>query len=384
MIRVGFLFSIPATSWLGGANYFRSLLGAINSLPDREIEPVVFLCPRDAAGWKGYFPGTPVIETTLLQKWTLGWALRKAVQALTGREFLLERLLRRHGIALYSHGAGLGSRSPVRSLGWIPDFQHLHLPEFFSEEECRTRNRAYRKACADCDAVLVSSEDARKDLVGFQPDAAPKARLLRFVPQAPALDSLPSRADLEARYGFQGPYFHVPNQFWKHKNHPVVVEALARLRERGIPALVLATGSTTDPRNPAFYAQFTAALEAQGLQGAFRPLGVIPYADMLGLLVHAEAVINPSLFEGWSTTVEEAKLFGVRLILSDLPVHREQAPPNGRYFDPQDAGALADHMAAVLQDPGHGAEPDRAGEAYRAFGRAYQAIVLELLTPPGR
>ncbi len=37
------------------------------------------------------------------------------------------------------------------------------------------------------------------------------------------------------------------------------------------------------------------------------------------------ALINPSQFEGWSTTVEEAKSLGVKMLLSDLEVHKEQA-----------------------------------------------------------
>jgi hypothetical protein len=57
---------------------------------------------------------------------------------------------------------------------------------------------------------------------------------------------------------------------------------------------------------------------------------------------HAIAVLNPSLFEGWSTTVEEAKAQGKQMILSSLPVHMEQAQEHrARFFYPEDSGALA-------------------------------------------
>ena len=36
------------------------------------------------------------------------------------------------------------------------------------------------------------------------------------------------------------------------------------------------------------------------------------------------AVIQPSLFEGWSTIVEECRSIGKKIILSDLNVHKEQ------------------------------------------------------------
>ncbi len=57
------------------------------------------------------------------------------------------------------------------------------------------------------------------------------------------------------------------------------------------------------------------------------------------------ALINPSLSEGWSTTVEEAKSLGVPMLLSDLRVHREQAGDCAYYFDPEAAGQLASLMA---------------------------------------
>jgi glycosyltransferase involved in cell wall biosynthesis len=61
------------------------------------------------------------------------------------------------------------------------------------------------------------------------------------------------------------------------------------------------------------------------------------------------ALINPSRFEGWSTTVEEAKSFGVPMILSDVDVHREQTSGGARYFGIDDSEMLADHLWEVSQ-----------------------------------
>ena len=36
------------------------------------------------------------------------------------------------------------------------------------------------------------------------------------------------------------------------------------------------------------------------------------------------SIIQPSLFEGWSTIVEESRSIGKLIILSDLEVHKEQ------------------------------------------------------------
>jgi hypothetical protein len=62
----------------------------------------------------------------------------------------------------------------------------------------------------------------------------------------------------------------------------------------------------------------------------------------------AVGILNPSLFEGWSTTVEECKSMGKRVLLSDIAVHREQAPGRAIYFDPYNANELADHILGLL------------------------------------
>ena len=65
---------------------------------------------------------------------------------------------------------------------------------------------------------------------------------------------------------------------------------------------------------------------------------MIPLDHVYALLRTSMALINPSRFEGWSTTVEEAKSFGVPMILSDIDVHREQTGGTARYFGVDDPG----------------------------------------------
>ena len=94
-------------------------------------------------------------------------------------------------------------------------------------------------------------------------------------------------------------------------------------------------------------------VEARGLETNFRYLGMIPSDHVYALLRTSTALINPSRFEGWSTTVEEAKSFGVPMILSDIDVHREQTDGTARYFGVDDPETLADH----LSDASQAAEP---------------------------
>jgi glycosyltransferase involved in cell wall biosynthesis len=71
---------------------------------------------------------------------------------------------------------------------------------------------------------------------------------------------------------------------------------------------------------------------------------------MISLMHHAIAVIQPSTFEGWSTSVEESKAMGKQIILSSIDVHVEQAPERGIYFSPHSPDELVAHMVKVYGD----------------------------------
>ena len=82
-------------------------------------------------------------------------------------------------------------------------------------------------------------------------------------------------------------------------------------------------------------------IQEAGLERSFVLLGLIPHDHVLALMRASAALINPSKFEGWSTTVEEAKATGTPMILSSLAVHREQAEDKALYFDKDSPEQLA-------------------------------------------
>ena len=83
-------------------------------------------------------------------------------------------------------------------------------------------------------------------------------------------------------------------------------------------------------------------IEKEQLTGQVYLLGLIPRNDQIGIFRKAAAVIQPSCFEGWSTVVEDSRAIGRPIFISDIPVHREQAPPKAIYFSPLSDSILAD------------------------------------------
>jgi glycosyltransferase involved in cell wall biosynthesis len=97
---------------------------------------------------------------------------------------------------------------------------------------------------------------------------------------------------------------------------------------------------------------------------------------VFALMRACTALINPSLSEGWSTSVEEAKSLGVPMLLSDLRVHREQAGDRADYFDPAVAGQLASLMARHEDSPDP-SRRDREKEAIAAFQKRTRQFALD-------
>jgi glycosyltransferase involved in cell wall biosynthesis len=102
-------------------------------------------------------------------------------------------------------------------------------------------------------------------------------------------------------------------------------------------------------------------------------------------MIHSIAVINPSLFEGWSTSVEEAKVLNLNIILSHIPVHLEQNPQHGIFFPPHDPNKLADILYECQKDPKKYAEmnllkevTEKLNRQKKVFAQNYERIVLEI------
>lgn len=381
---VAFTFVNDGREWHGGLNYFRSLFLALQSLPSSSVQPIAFIGVK-ADPLSYHFPANvQVVRDGVFDRLSPKWVLNKLASKLLGMPWLANRVLLRRGIELVSHGLP-SQNAAIRTIAWIPDFQHLHLPHFFPADELRGRSTLYHQLIEQSTLVIVSSESARKDLQRFAPGYAGKARVLRFCATRPNVEASAS-VDLGSTYGLDAPYFYIPNQAWAHKNHVTAVRALAELASEYPDVKVVCSGSLADYRNPEHVAALRSEIAQRGLAHRFILLGVISYPHVAQLMLSAVAVINPSLFEGWSTTVEEAKALGIPLILSDIDVHREQCE-NGEatFFEPLLASALADRMRSMLAAHRASllkADPRAALDRHRLraaeFALAYERIVAEL------
>jgi len=232
------------------------------------------------------------------------------------------------------------SGSYVNGAAWIPDLQHCFLPELFEPADITRRNDMFRKF-SESGLIVFSSETSRDDFRRQYPEASAELEVWSFCgnPGDELFTTEPS--PVVERYKLPERFFLVANQFWKHKDHALVVEALIRLKEEGLSVPVVFTGALRDYRGTGHIDEILQSIQRGGIHNSVHLFGFLDRNEQLHLMRSALAVIQPSRFEGWSTVVEDCKALGQRLILSDLKVHREQAPPDSDFFPTGDSVALA-------------------------------------------
>lgn len=226
---------------------------------------------------------------------------------------------------------------------WIPDFQDRYLPHLFSQEELTQRKKQIEALSIKKNLIVFSSENSQADYTRFYPSALNKTKVVSFSVFHPKY--IDNSESLLSKYKIQKPYFIVPNQFWMHKNHEAIIEASKILKDKGkLNFTILFTGKEHEPRYQNHVSQLKETINELGLSDDIHFLGFIDRTDQIGLLRNAKAIIQPSFFEGWSTVVEDVKAIGQYILLSDIPVHREQMKENVLFFNPYDSSDLADKI----------------------------------------
>lgn len=347
-MRVAFTL-IGGKNWTGGYNYLLNLVRVLAEHQPGQLVLVLFFgtdTNESEAAPFAQVPGAEIVRTPLMNQSRKARSL--AVSLVLGCDSQVRALFRQHGIdVVFEPAQFFGARLGIPAIAWIPDFQHRVLPQLFTRAGFWKRELGVRAQVASGRTIMLSSDDSRLACERYYPATIGRTHTVRFaVPAA----RLPTPADARAiadAYGLPAVYVFLPNQFWKHKNHLLVVEALVLLRERGLRVVVAASGKQLDTRNPAHFGEVKAAIKSAGLADSFRLLGMLPYEHIAPLACASVALLNPSHFEGWSTTVEEARSLGVPMLLSDLPVHREQAGDNATYFDRHSAVSLADALQSL-------------------------------------
>ena len=389
-----------STGWAAAALYSRMLLRSLSAACDNTGIELYFLSPPASDGRSQGQSNARTIELTPVEYLPGERPLRGLLGLEKSRRFRGESRLR--NLLRLSDKSDLFSVAhehridvllplldiapwtiPQRTIGWVPDFQHVYLPQFFNQAELDRRNNTIHRLAERATLVMLSSKASRDDFIAFAPQHAYKARVASF-PSLLAFEVLDMNP-LGTLNKFKLPekFALLANQFWTHKNHIVVVQALELLHKKGIDIPVVMTGLPADHRDPSNrnLSLLLQAIASAGLNNQVSVLGLVPYPDLINLMRTAALIIQPSRFEGWGTVVQDAKALGRPVLCSDIPVHHEQAPAALGFFGCDDAEALADLLATHWKslEPGPNLDLEATALATeRDFAQRHGQALLEI------
>lgn len=235
-------------------------------------------------------------------------------------------------------------RPGVPAVSTVHDLQYRAYPQFFSPEEQAHREEVFRGTCRDASCIVAISEHTRAAVIST---GLVEPERVRVIPHH--LASRCARHQLpEGPLGAPPrPYLIYPANFWRHKNHEMLLVAFAMAVRAGLdPDMTLLLTGAPGERQAAL----TALCEAMGLQNRVIFAGHLPDASFARVLASATALVFPSLFEGFGMPVLEAMALGVPVASSRLSALPEVCGDAALMFDPRIPEEISGALVSITTD----------------------------------
>ena len=351
------IFVEDGDGWIAGLMYIYTIVHALNSIRNDhdhsfEIKALIqrqdkksrHLKPLEALADSVHYYDTKDSRTSkkYLKKFF------KCLLRLRPLPVSLKQVMEREIDILFPIRCPLKFKTRIPWIGWIPDFQHVRMPEHFTDNEFHDRNKMFQTLIDQSSHLVLSSKNAEEDMHTFFNANRSKVSIYSFCtfPDDSWFDQ-----DVESvlrKYSIPGKYLFFPSQYWKHKDHLTLFRAIKRIKETGLDdiALIL-TGSKKDYRNPSYPGELDEYIRVNELEETILHLGLLDRVEQIQVMRAAAAVVQPSHFEGWSMLLEDCRALGKTIYLSDLPVHREQAYKHSKFFK---KGSTDELTALLLED----------------------------------
>jgi glycosyltransferase involved in cell wall biosynthesis len=259
----------------------------------------------------------------------------------------------------------------------VHDLQHVDYPHFFTPEQVAIRRRQLEDVARRAARIVCVSETVRAALLAAVPLAPDRVTVVHHTlfgdpPAASAEDATALLHDLGLE---PGGFWLYPANFWPHKNHAALLEAIAAYRRRPL----VCTGWPS-----ARLARLVELTRALGIGDLVRFPGYVSGRDLAILLRGCRALVFPSLCEGFGLPLLEAMALGAPIVCSHAASLPEIAADAALYFDPARPMEIVHALERLDTDPALRARlVARGRDRLRAFGtpeqvaRRYLAVFEE-------
>lgn len=241
----------------------------------------------------------------------------------------------------------------------VHDLQHRLQPEFpevSANGEWDFREYIFKNGIRNAAIVLADSEVGREDILTLYGEVIADPDRIKVLPLLPS-SSLASAVSFEdqvktrLRYSLPDRYLFYPAQFWPHKNHQRIIEALGLLHQReGLQIPIAFCGSHSGKIREETFDKVMAVAGDLGIANQTYYLGYVPDEDMSALYAGAVALVMPTFFGPTNIPVLEAWKLGCPVISSDIRGIREQTGDAALLAAPHSVEAIAAAIHQIWTD----------------------------------
>jgi glycosyltransferase involved in cell wall biosynthesis len=260
-------------------------------------------------------------------------------------------------LLIYPFPAAVASEARVPYVMAIHDLQHRLQPEFpevSANGEWERREHIFRNGAQGATLLLADSEVGKEDILncygkqGVRPD---QIKVLPFLPYVKPETSSAERYRVRVRYDLPERYLFYPAQFWPHKNHRRIIQALRVLKdEQEMDVPVVFCGSHTGAIRKRTFKEMMATASQLGLRNNVRYLGYVSDDDISAIYAESSGLVMPTFFGPTNIPVLEAWAAGCPVLTSDIRGIREQVGDAGLLADPRSVESIADGIRRLWTD----------------------------------
>jgi glycosyltransferase involved in cell wall biosynthesis len=233
---------------------------------------------------------------------------------------------------------------PLPTVVTVADIQEVFYPEFFTVEDRYSHDLHSPSSTHMADRVVTPSNFSRNTIVKHHRLAAGKVVVVHH-----SADECYYHSEKFARPvdpPLPDEFVFYPANFWKHKNHDLLLQALVLLqKEKNLNIPVVFTGFEQANGYP-----LPEKLKEYGQLLQCHLLGYVTRDQMTYLYTRARMLAFPSLFEGFGIPLVEAMAAGCPVVAADATSIPEVIGNAGLLFDPASPGAIAGALEKVWCD----------------------------------
>lgn len=331
-LRIVILFDPHAPHYGGSYSLIQTVIKGFKDtriLSDYEII-IVSYRNRDPKGADFHFNPENYI-TRLCKKVIVSKSVR--LQTLLQSHSKLARFLNRHEADLVFF---LGVPAQITNIPFVLtvwDLQHrTHpwFPELSKESLWQGRDRYYRKFLPRAMCVITGTKRGKQEIRNFYGVNEDNIFIIPHV-----IEGRSEKRKFRNPINHNSPYLY-PAQFWAHKNHYVIVQAIKILRDK-YEKQVFINFIGSDKGNQKYIQSLVEQLQ---LSDQIKFLGFVSDQEKKKLYETSKALIYSSFSGPENLPPLEALNFGLPIIYPDFPGAREQLGTMPIYFDPTSAKSL--------------------------------------------